>query len=76
MLKLSWMSNALDQVYARAKQLPEDEQESLAAILQAELESDAKWSALFAKHEDKLVELADKALEEHRAGRSRPMFDE
>ncbi len=47
----------------------------MAAIIREELESERKWDELFASKEsqDLLARLGDKALEEHRQGRTRPL---
>ena len=42
------MSNLLDEAYAAAKELPEEDQEAIGAWLLAEIESDRKWDELFA----------------------------
>jgi hypothetical protein len=42
------MTQALSTAVATAAQLPEEEQDALAAILLEEMESEERWSALFA----------------------------
>ena len=44
-------------------------------FLLAELESEGQWAELFARpeSEDLLERLADEAVSEHRAGRTRPL---
>jgi len=65
------MTQSLEAAFAKASQLPEEEQETLAALILAEIESEQRWDGAFAKSQDRLAELADQALAEHRAGRTR-----
>ena len=69
------MNQLLQQAFERASELPEEEQDRLARFLLAELESERQWTELFARpeSEDLLERLADVALSEHRAGRTRPL---
>jgi hypothetical protein len=66
------MSDALSRAIQLAMTLPEKDQEALGSLLLREMESDQKWSALFAKSQNHLSKLADKALADHRAGRTTP----
>jgi hypothetical protein len=69
------MTRLLDQAIAQAKQLPEEDQEAIASIILREIESERRWDELFARPEsaDVLSRLADEALAEHRAGRTRKL---
>lgn len=69
------MTELLQQAFEKAATLPQEEQNRLARILLAELESERKWAELFAlpESEDLLEMLADKALAAHRAGRTQPL---
>ncbi|MCY3778241.1 MAG: hypothetical protein OXH11_19865 [Candidatus Aminicenantes bacterium] len=69
------MNQLLQKAFERAAELPQVEQDRIARFLLAELESERQWSELFARpeSEDLLERLADEALSEHRAGRSRPL---
>ena len=60
----------LEQAFARASELPQEEQDKLARFLLAELESGRQWADLFSRPEpEELLErLADEALAAHRAG--------
>jgi hypothetical protein len=62
------MTKLLERAFAEASRLPEEEQDSLAERLLAEIDSDRQWTETFAKSGDLLSRLADEALEEHRAG--------
>ena len=67
------MTNLLDEAYAAAKELPEEEQEAIGAVLLAEIDADRRWDELFAKHSDVIERMADKALEDYRLGRTLPL---
>jgi hypothetical protein len=68
------MTKALEHAFAQAAKLPEKEQEALAAVLLEELASEKRWAEQFAASQEKVAALADEALEEYRAGKTRP-FD-
>jgi hypothetical protein len=67
------MTKALEKAFEAASRLPEQEQDELAAAILEELEADARWNASFARSQQALEQLADEALEEHRAGRTEPL---
>jgi len=64
------MTKRLEKAFEEASKLPEEEQDALARILLEELASERRWDDLFAGSGDLLSELAEEALEEHRAGRT------
>ena len=70
------MTQLLQEAFARAGELPVAEQDRFARFLLAELEADRRWADLFARpeSEDLLEGLADEALSEHQAGRTRPLI--
>lgn len=67
------MTQLMEKALAEIRKLPEEEQEAFAAWILEELESERKWNKLFAKSEDLLAQLADEALEEHRAGKTKKL---
>ena len=69
------MTRLLEEAFERAGELPQAEQDRFARFLLAELESERRWADLFARpeSEDLLEGLADEALSEHQAGRTRPL---
>lgn len=71
----SVMNGKLKEVFERASKLPESQQEELAAVILQELESEAKWQALFDSSEPLLKKLAEEAAEDYRAGRTEPLED-
>ena len=72
------MTKLLQQAFERVSELPDTEQDKFARFLLAELESERQWIELFARPESEelLERLADEALAEHRAGRTRPLIAE
>lgn len=72
------MTELLERAFERASELPEAEQDKFARFLLAELGSEQQWTELFSRpeSEDLLERLADEALSEHRASRTRPLTAE
>jgi len=46
-------------------------QDAIASFILREIEADQRWEDAFAKSQDALSQLADEALAEHRAGRTK-----
>ena len=67
------MTELLKKAFTEASKLPEAEQDAFARWLLEELASEKCWDEAFAKSEDLLRELADEALAEHRAGKTKPL---
>jgi hypothetical protein len=67
------MTQLLEQAYARIIQLPEAQQDTIASLILEELEDEEQWQQQFAASEDVLSRLAQKALAEHRAGKTLPL---
>jgi hypothetical protein len=66
------VTKRLEEAFAAASRLPEDLQDSLAEAILQELAEDERWNESFARSQPLLERLADEALIEHRAGRSKP----
>ena len=64
------MTKLLEQAVAKARELPEAEQDAIAQLVIEEIESERHWDELFAKSPEKLQKLADRAWAEHEAGGS------
>ena len=64
------MTKLLEEAFAEASKLPEQEQDALAAVVLEELASERRWDQAFADSADLLAQLADQALAEHRAGKT------
>ena len=67
------MTKLLEKAFREAEKLSEEEQDALARALLDEMTSEHRWDELFAASPDLLEDLANKALEEQRAGRTRPL---
>lgn len=67
------MTQLLEKALREVARLPAAEQDAMAAILLEELASERRWSDSFAKSQDLLAKLAEEALAEHAAGRTRPL---
>ena len=65
------MTHLLQQAFAKASKLPSSEQNILARMVLAELESQHRWDDLFSESEPLLQQLAAEALREHRQGKSK-----
>lgn len=70
------MTELLSKAFSAASQLSEAQQDSLAAWLLIELESERRWDETFAASADGLGKLAAEALAEHEAGRTEPLDPE
>ncbi len=58
---------------SKAAELPDDQQDALAALLLEEIEDEARWDAAFAGSQDVLAQMAAEAMEEHRAGKTQDL---
>jgi hypothetical protein len=71
------MSPMLDQAVAEARKLPDEEQDSIAALILEEIDDDRRWEELLARSPGKLAALATRAKEQVQAGQCRAVgFDE
>jgi len=68
------MTQLLEQAFAEAAKLPDLQQNRLAKWLMGELLTEKKWDSSFAESENLLEELANEALKEHRAGKTKPLI--
>jgi hypothetical protein len=67
------MTNKLKKAFDAASKLPPAEQDALASAILEEVKVDGLWEASFAKQPGALERLAEEALDDHRAGRTRPL---
>ncbi len=67
------MTKLLKQILEQASRLPEEEQDSLAAILIEEMADEERWAKAFERSQGALEKLAQEALEEYRRGETRPL---
>ena len=70
------MTQLLERAFQEVARLPVAQQDEIAAWLLAELEAEAHWDELFANSQDLLAQLANEALAEHRAGRTKVLDPE
>jgi len=64
------MTKLLEQALEQVAKLPASEQDAVAAIVLDELASEERWAQSFRKSQDKL---AEEALAEYKAGRTKPL---
>jgi len=67
------MTQLLQQALAEVQKLPQAEQDAIAELILEELADERRWDETFANSQDQLERLADKALDDIRAGRTREM---
>ena len=70
------MTELLERALNEAARLPEQEQDALASLLLAEMESEARWNVAFAGSQPQLARLAADALAEFKIGRTMPLDPE
>ena len=67
------MTTALQQAFEKASALPQEQQDSLAAILLDEMAAEGRWERSFAQSQGALSKLAAEALAEDAQGRTLDM---
>ena len=75
-VSFSPMTELLERALNEAARLPEKEQDALASLLFAEMESERRWNTAFEDSQPQLARLAAAALAEFRAGRTLPFNPE
>jgi hypothetical protein len=71
------MTQRLAKAFQEASQLPENLQDELAERLLEDIEGEARWDETLASSPQTLEKLADKAIQEFKAGRTKKMgFDD
>jgi hypothetical protein len=63
----------LDLAFSEIQKLPPTDQDEFAAWILEELHSEERWAKLFAKSSDVLSRIADEALTEYKARKTRPL---
>ena len=63
------LTASLEKAIAEVSKLSADEQDTLAAWILREIDSERRWAEAFADSSDELAQLAEEALMEHRRGR-------
>jgi hypothetical protein len=67
------MTALMEQAWAEVSALPEREQDMVAQIILDTIRDEQEWDRQFAGSHDFLDHLADKALADHEAGRTREL---
>jgi hypothetical protein len=67
------MTKLLEKALQEVVKLPAADQDAMAAIVLEELASEQRWADAFAKSQDQLATLAQEALAEYNAGRTKPL---
>jgi hypothetical protein len=67
------MTHLLKKAMSEVEKLPESEQDAVAALVLEELASEKRWTELFEKSQDTLAKLAEQALADYAAGRTKPL---
>jgi len=65
------MTKLLEKAFKEAAKLPDQDQDALARALLEKMASERRWDELFTASPDLLEDLANEALREHRAARTR-----
>ncbi|HRD50561.1 MAG: hypothetical protein JNK95_16830 [Candidatus Competibacter sp.] len=65
------MTELLEKAFSEVSKLDESQQNSFARWLLEELASERRWEKAFNDSQDLLSQLADEALAEHRAGKTK-----
>lgn len=68
--------NQLELAISEIKKLPPVEQNEFVAWILEELRSEQRWAKLFAQSHDVLSDLADEALAEHKAKKTKKLDPE
>lgn len=68
-----YMTDLLKKAFDAISALPPERQNAVAKMILAEIEDGKRWDEAFAASQDELAAMADEAIAEHRAGKSRPM---
>lgn len=67
------MTKLLEQAFPEAAKLSELDQDTLAQRMLQEIASERRWDKIFVRSSDRLAELAEEALTEHRERRTQEM---
>ncbi len=67
------MTKLLEKALEQASKLPASEQDALAMLVLEELASEKRWSESFAMSQSELAKLAEQALAEYDARRTKPL---
>jgi hypothetical protein len=71
--KGGYMTELLKKAFDAVSALPPGRRNALARMILAEIEDEKRWDEAFAGSQDMLAAMAEEAIAEHRAGKTRPM---
>jgi predicted DNA-binding ribbon-helix-helix protein len=71
--RIGAMTQLLQQAIAELHKLPESEQDTIAALILAEIDDERHWDAQFASTQRELAQLVAKVRDDIRTGRVRDM---
>ncbi len=67
------MTALLEKAMKHANSLPPEEQDAVATLILEEIESEKHWDKLFAGSQGQLARLAEEAIAEYKAGKTKPL---
>lgn len=67
------MTELLEKAFVALSSLPDEQQNSMAQWILEELEDEQRWDTTFANSLPQLEQLAQKALDDYRAGRTQEL---
>jgi DNA-binding protein H-NS len=67
------VTKRFEKVIDKVGKLPAEEQDALAEWILEELADEQRWQESFAKSQNTLEKMADKALQEHERGNTSPL---
>ncbi|MBU7581911.1 MAG: hypothetical protein KAF91_03210 [Nostoc sp. TH1S01] len=70
------MTELLEYAISRLENLPDDEQDAIAAMILEEIEDERRWDEAFASYPDLLAKLASEAIAEFHAGKTQELDPE
>ena len=68
-VRIAGICGKLKQALAEIQKLPEADQDAIAALILEEITDGRRWAEAFARSQDRLAQLAEKARTDNRAGR-------
>lgn len=67
------MTRLLEEAISKVRQLPDAQQDTIAARIMEELADEARWSERFDNSHDLLRRLAAEARDDYESGKTRPL---
>jgi len=67
------MTKLLERAVEKVMKLPENKQDAIAAFILEEIEDEKRWEKTFARSQDILAKLAQEAMEEEKAGKTKEL---